>query len=74
MIASPLLFMAEYLGRFDPRRRQRTKGTVLTVRDGLAAVGRVFKQNPPPPYLSDHLCRDIGLEPTPKRQDWFWPW
>jgi hypothetical protein len=72
MIASPLLFMAEYLGRFGTR--PRTKATALTVRDGLSAVGRVFKQNPPPPYLSDHLCRDIGLEPPPKRQEWFWPW
>ncbi|MGH8248500.1 MAG: hypothetical protein ACREUU_18945, partial [Gammaproteobacteria bacterium] len=60
MFASQLLF--EFFGRLAPQRWPRR----LEDRpDGLrrrlwSAVSRRLRQHSPPPYLSDHLCRDIG--------------
>jgi hypothetical protein len=38
----------------------------------LFAAG--LRQYPPPPYFDEHLCRDIGIEPPPKAEQWPWPW
>jgi hypothetical protein len=33
-----------------------------------------LRQYPPPPYFNERLCRDIGIEPPPKTEQWPWPW
>ena len=75
MINSHLLFMSEYAGRFDPRRANRSgAGSASFVRRLLIALLTRPRRHSLPPHLSDHLCRDIGIEPMPKRQEWMWPW
>jgi hypothetical protein len=74
MIASQLLF--EFIGRLAPARypdRPEDRADNL-LRRLRSAVSRRLRQHSPPPYLSDHLCRDIGIEPPPKREEPFWPW
>lgn len=75
MMNSQLLFMSEYAGRFDPRRSPWPEAPPESfLRRLIVRIGRRLRQHPPPPYLSDHLCRDIGIEPMPKPQELFWPW
>jgi hypothetical protein len=74
MIASQLLF--EFFGRLTPARyplRPEERPETL-LRRLRSALGRRLRQHPPPPYFSDHLCRDIGIERPLKRQEWPWPW
>jgi hypothetical protein len=73
MIASQLLF--EFIGRLAPSRyphRPEEQPEPLLHRL-KSAVGRRLRQHSPPPF-SEHLCRDIGIEPPPKAQEWPWPW
>ena len=73
MIASQLLF--EFFGRLAPRRwphRLEDRSETLLRRLGSAASRRLRQHSPPP--LSEHLCRDIGIEPPPKQQERPWPW
>jgi hypothetical protein len=74
MINSHLPFMSEYAGRFDRRSNRSDVGQAPFVRRLLTALLTRPRRPSLPPYLNDHLCRDIGIEPTPKRQEWFWPW
>ena len=74
MIASQLLF--EFFGRLAPSRyphrpEDRPQSVLHRLR---TAVGRRLRQHSPPPYLNEHLCRDIGIDPPPKRQELLWPW
>ncbi|HUL09764.1 MAG TPA: hypothetical protein VLV76_25765 [Candidatus Acidoferrum sp.] len=74
MIASQLLF--EFIGRLAPTRyphRPEEQPETL-LRRLQSAVGRRLRQHSPPPYSSAYLCRDIGIEPPPKAQEWPWPW
>ncbi|HUL06869.1 MAG TPA: hypothetical protein VLV76_11090 [Candidatus Acidoferrum sp.] len=74
MIASQLLF--EFLGRLAPQRwplRPEDRPETWLSRLGTA-VSRRRRQHSPPPYFSDHLCRDIGIEPPPKWPEAPWPW
>jgi len=69
MIASQLLF--EFFGRLAPGRyphrpEERPEPLLRRLR---SAVSRGRRQHSPPPYFSDHLCRDIGIEPPPKRPE-----
>ena len=73
MITSQLLF--EFIGRLAPSRYphhpEEQPDTVL--RRLRSIVGRRRHDHPPPPYFNAHLCRDIGIEPPPKSQEWPWP-
>jgi hypothetical protein len=74
MIASHLLF--EFFGRLAPRRwphRPEDQAESM-LRRLRSAVGRRRRQHSPPPYFSDHLCRDIGIEAPPRRPERPWPW
>jgi len=72
MIASHLLF--EVFGRLAPNRcpHRPEDRPQSALRRLWSAVGLV-RQHSPPPYFSAHLCRDIGIDPPPKRQEWPWP-
>ncbi len=75
MMNSQLLFTSEYAGRFDPPRARSPEAPSESVlRRLIVRIGRRLRRHSPPPYLSDHLCRDIGIEPMPKSQELFWPW
>jgi hypothetical protein len=74
MIASHLLF--EFFGRLAPRRcphgpEDRPETLLRRLR---STVSRHLRQHSPPPCLSKHLCRDIGIEPPPERPERPWPW
>ena len=73
MITAHLQFVAEVFGRngfsLGSRRPEGRAGRRLG-RIG-SALGRWSRKQSPPP-LSNHLRRDIGLEPLPDRQDWIW--
>ncbi len=71
MLTSQLLVMAAYVGRLDPRRRaQPTESWVRR----LWAGRRFPPQRSLGAELSEHLCRDIGIEPLPRRAERYWPW
>jgi len=80
LIASQTLFLGEVAGRFDPPRRghweeESPPAEPSQLRRLIAAFGRRLRPQSRPYYLSEHLCRDIGLdwlppEPPPR----FWPW
>ncbi len=73
MIASHLLFVAEVFGRNGFLRPRRPEGRPAPRRGRVvAAVGRWARQQSPPAPLSNHLRRDIGLDPLPRRKDWIW--
>jgi hypothetical protein len=74
MIASQLLF--EFIVRLAPARypdRPEERADSL-LRRLWSAVSRRLRQHSPPPYFSDHLCRDIGIERPPKQEEWPWRW
>jgi len=69
-----LLYLSAYVRRSDRYRFPRAEFPSESVFRRLRAVVGGWRRQPPLPYLNDHLCRDIGIEPGPKRQEWFWPW
>jgi hypothetical protein len=74
MITSQLLF--EFLGRLAPTRyphrpEDRPESVLRLLR---SVLGRHSRRHSAPPYFSDHLCRDIGIQPPPKRREPPWPW
>jgi hypothetical protein len=72
MITSHLQFVAEVFGRNGLLRSQRPEGQPGSRFDRIRSiVGRRSSQHSPPP-LSNHLRRDIGLDPVPERRDWIW--
>jgi hypothetical protein len=75
MMNSQLLFTSEYAARFDARLVPLPEAPPESLlRRLIVSIGRRLRPNPPPPYLNDHLCRDIGIEPMPMRQEPPWPW
>jgi len=68
MIASQLLSIAEFCRRLDARRLLQSP-----LRRLLGAVGRLQRRHRRLPYLNEHLCRDIGIEPPPKPREQIWP-
>lgn len=75
MIASQLLFVAEFFGRLSPQRGHGDVAGPSTSALYRVPSAIVSALRPPSPLtLNDHLRRDIGLEPLAKRQDVFWPW
>ena len=75
MIVSQLLFVSEFFGRLSPQRGHGDAASPSSsaLYHAPSAILRALRP-PSPLALNDHLRRDIGLEPLPKRQDVFWPW
>jgi hypothetical protein len=73
MITSQILF--EFFGRLAPTRypHRLEDRPESALRRLQSTVRRRLRQHPPPP-LSAHLCRDIGIDPPPKSQERPWPW
>ena len=72
MITAHLQFVAEVFGRNGLLRSQRPEGRPGPRFERLRSiVGRLSRQQSPPP-LSNHLRRDIGLDPVPEREGWVW--
>jgi hypothetical protein len=75
MMNSQLLFMSEYAARLEsPHARSAQAPSQSALRRLIVRIGRRLRPHSPPPYLSDHLCRDIGIEPMQKEPEVFWPW
>lgn len=74
MITSHLMLMAELLGREGGLRRSSESEDRPVSRLGrmLAVFGNRLRQHSPPAALSNHMRRDIGLDPLPQRNDWNW--
>ena len=74
MITSHLMLMAEVFGRNRGLRRSSESEDRSGSRLGrlLAVFGSRLRQHSPPVALSNHMRRDIGLDPLPERSDWHW--
>ena len=74
LITAHLQFFAEVFGRngFVLRQRRPEGRPDPRPRRALTALGRWRRQTAPPTPLSNHLRRDIGLEPLPERRGWVW--
>ncbi len=74
MITSHLMLMAELLGRESGLRRSNESEDRPVSRLGrmLSVFGNRLRQHSPPAALSNHMRRDIGLDPLPERNDWNW--
>ena len=86
LIAPQLMFVGEVSGYLDlPRcsywevpaaeRAQPAPAEprISGLRRLLGAIGGLLLHNPPP-YLSKHLCRDIGIDWRPEPPVQTWPW
>lgn len=75
MMTAQLAFLAEIFGNAGRvLRPQRSEDRSGRRRGPLAeAIARWRRQHAPPADgLSDHLRRDIGLEPVPRDDGWLW--
>jgi hypothetical protein len=76
-IATQALFTSVDAGRCNPPRREpwpaEERSTPWYSRLA-AAIGRLLEPRQPRYPLSEHLCRDIGLEWTPEPPVRTWPW
>jgi hypothetical protein len=74
MMNSQLLFISEYAGRLEaPGSLPAAAPPESLLRRLIVRIGRRLRPQPPP-YLSDYLCRDIGIPPMSKEREVFWPW
>ena len=77
LIATQSLFTAEDARRRDPPRREPWPGDERSApwySRLAAAIGRLLEPRQPRYPLTEHLCRDIGLEWTPEPPVRTWPW
>jgi hypothetical protein len=74
MITSHLMFVAELLGRTSGTLRSNESEDRPVTRLGrfLPIGGSRLRKHSPPMPLSNHMRRDIGLDPLPERSDWIW--
>ena len=73
MITSHLMQIVELLGRESGLRSNESEDRpVSRLGRVLSVVGNQLRQHSPPVELSNHMRRDIGLGPLPKRNDWNW--
>jgi hypothetical protein len=73
MITSHLMAMAELLGLESARRSNESEDRPVSRLGRLISViGNQLRQHSPPAELSNHMRRDIGLDPLPQRSDWLW--
>ena len=75
LIATQTLFTSEDAGRNPPRREPWVDewGTPWYSRLA-AAIGRLLEPRQPRYPLTEHLCRDIGLDWKPEPRVRTWPW
>jgi hypothetical protein len=77
LIATQTLFISEDAGRCEPPRREPWPGEERSTPwySRLAgAIGRLLEPRQPRYPLTEHLCRDIGLEWRPEPRVRSWPW
>jgi hypothetical protein len=74
MITSHLMFVAEMLGRNSRILRSNESEDRPVTRLGrfLSIFGNRLRKHSPPMPMTNHLRRDIGLDPLPERSDWIW--
>jgi len=74
MITSHLMLMAEVFGRNSGLRRSNESEDRPVSRLGriLSVVGNRLRQHSPPLPMTNHMRRDIGLDPLPERSQWLW--
>ncbi|MGH8248501.1 MAG: hypothetical protein ACREUU_18950 [Gammaproteobacteria bacterium] len=74
MITSHLMLMAEVFGRNRGLRRSTESEDRPVSRLGrmFSFFGNRLRQHSPPMPMTNHLRRDIGLDPLPERSDWNW--
>jgi hypothetical protein len=75
MITSHVMLLAEVFGRnfgFVRANRPEGRGGSRLFRMLAAMALRLRQHSPPAADLSNHLRRDIGLEPVAGRSDWNW--
>jgi hypothetical protein len=88
LIAPQLMVIGELAGHLDLPRRSYweeapplpanrepapEEARVSGLRRLLGAIGGLLLHNPPP-FLSKHLCRDIGIDWRPEPPVQTWPW
>ena len=76
MMNAQLLFMSEYARRLEPRLLPVEEVSPDSrLRRLIVRMGRRLRWHAPLPNdLSEHLCRDIGIDVPPKQPEVFWPW
>ena len=77
LIATRALFTSVDAGRCDPPRREPWPGEELSApwySRIVAAIGRALEPRKPRYPLTEHLCRDIGLDWKPEPRVRTWPW
>ena len=74
MITSHLMLMAEVFGRDRGPQRSTESEARPAPRLGrmFSFFGNRLRQHSPPMPMTNHLRRDIGLDPLPDRSDWIW--
>lgn len=74
MITSHLMLVVEALGRNGrSARSDDSEGLPVSRLSRIAfVVGERLRQHSPPQPLSNHLRRDIGLDPLPDQDRWPW--
>ena len=73
MITPHLMQIVELLGRESGLRSNESEDRpVSRLGRVLSVIGTQLRQHSPPVELSNHMRRDIGLDPLPKRNDWNW--
>ncbi|MGE0116620.1 MAG: hypothetical protein AB7S71_06445 [Dongiaceae bacterium] len=74
MTNTHLLLLSQHAGRFAPRRQPAAQVPAPSLWRPLVRIARWLRPRPRLPYLSEHLCRDIGIDPMPKPRDWPLTW
>ena len=77
LIATQALFTSVDAGHRDPPRRESWPGEELLApwySRLAAAIGRALEPRKPRYPLTEHLCRDIGLDWKPEPRVRTWPW
>jgi hypothetical protein len=73
MITSHLMQIVELLGREGALRSNGSEDRpVSRLGRMLSVFGNRLRQHSPPAELTNHMRRDIGLDPLPQRSDWNW--
>lgn len=76
LIATQALFISVDAGRRNPPRREPREGEPEKPWYSrlAAAIGRMLEPRQPRYPLTEHLCRDIGLDWKPEPRVRTWPW
>jgi hypothetical protein len=77
LIATQTLFTSVDASRCDPPRREPWPGEEPSApwySRVAGAIGRMLEPRQPRYPLTEHLCRDIGLDWKPEPRVRTWPW